>query len=210
MSDYKLSLTKLTKAFGRRLIFKDLTHTFTSGNVYGIAGSNGSGKSTLVKIIAGVLSATHGKLEHTNGGIVVDKETLHTHLGFAAPYLVLYDEFTAEENLRFFSKIKGVEYDSARADDLLDKFNLLNRKNDLLKSYSSGMLQRVKLIFALLHNPNLLILDEPTSNLDEKGKAIFYGIIKEESRNSLVIIASNENDDLALCNERINIEEYKQ
>jgi ABC-type multidrug transport system ATPase subunit len=108
MSSYSLTLQNLTKSFGRRLIFKNINSEFQSGNIYGFAGSNGSGKSTLAKIVAGVLSPTKGKVIHQLNNKEIISEELHKHIGFVSPYLVLYDEFTAEENLLHSLSIRGL------------------------------------------------------------------------------------------------------
>ncbi|PID62532.1 MAG: ABC transporter ATP-binding protein [Ignavibacteriae bacterium] len=209
MNEYKLSLTNITKTFGRRLIFKEINKHFLSGNLYGFSGSNGSGKSTLIKIIAGIISATKGKVSHSINSKEIVPEKLHNHIGFVSPYLVLYDEFTAYENLKHFSKIRGIKFNSERADFLLSQIELYDRKDDLLKGFSSGMKQRMKFIFSLLHNPKLLLLDEPTSNLDAEGKDKIYEIIKNESEEKLIIIASNEQSDLKLCSDILDIEYFK-
>lgn len=209
MTDYSLILQEITKSFGRRMIFNKINSEFCSGSIYGLAGSNGSGKSTLAKIIAGLLSPTSGKIIHKLENQILATEKLHNHLGFVSPYLVLYDEFTAEENLIHFMKIRGMKINTERIKSLLDEFGLYERRNDLLKAYSSGMKQRIKFIFSLIHSPGLLIFDEPTSNLDIKGKDKVYEIIEKESTNKLIIIASNEESDLALCGKTLFVEEYK-
>ena len=209
MTDYKLTLENLVKYFGRRLVFSEINNVFTSGNAYGISGPNGSGKSTLVKIVANIVSPTRGKVIHQLNDDIIIPEKLHDYIGFVAPYLFLYDEFTAEENLFHFSNIRGIKYDKERADYLLSKLNLFDRKDDIVRGYSSGMKQRLKFIFTLLHRPRCIILDEPTSNLDNDGKDRVYELIREEAKSNLVIIASNEESDLKLCKETINIENYK-
>lgn len=209
MTDYTLTIENLVKYFGRRLVFSEINTLFSSGNSYGISGPNGSGKSTLVKIISNIISPTRGKVIHKLNNNLIIPEKLHDHIGFVAPYLFLYDEFTAEENLAHFSSIRGNKYDNERADFLFHKLNLLDRKNDLVRGYSSGMKQRLKFIFALLHKPQCIILDEPTSNLDNSGKDRVYELIVEEAKANIVIVASNEDSDLALCKEIINIENFK-
>lgn len=209
MNKYTLTAENVTQTFGRRLIFKDINFSFSEGIIYGLTGSNGSGKSTLAKILCGIVSQTRGKIIHNYKGKKVEPEKLHEYLGFVSPYLVLYDEFTAEENLRIISKIRGNNFDEKRAEYLLNEFNLYDRKDDLLKTYSSGMKQRVKFMFALIHSPKLLILDEPTSNLDELGKGKTYELIRAVSSDTLTIIASNERSDLELCSDKINIEDFK-
>ncbi|PKL83347.1 MAG: ABC transporter ATP-binding protein [Ignavibacteriae bacterium HGW-Ignavibacteriae-3] len=210
MIKYTVELNDLIKYFGRRLIFNGINFSFSSGNIYGVSGPNGSGKSTLVKIIADLISATRGKVTHEFDGKKIEPEELHNHLGFVSPYLFMYDEFSAEENLIHSSNIRGIKFNQERSDFLLTELNLFDRKNDLVRGYSSGMKQRLKFIFGLLHQPQLIILDEPTSNLDNPGKEIVYRIIREEAKNSLVIIASNEDSDLSLCNEIIELEKFKK
>lgn len=177
--------------------------------IIGISGANGSGKSTFVKIIAGLLAPSEGRVEHLLTGKTVDESELPALLGLASPYLVLYDEFTAEENIRFFSEVRGGGVDEKRMEELFLYFGLEERKDELLKTYSSGMKQRVKFIFALQHQPDLLILDEPVSNLDIAGKNQIYDMIKKYAEERIVVIASNEESDLALCSKTIFLGDYK-
>jgi heme exporter protein A len=122
---------------------------------------------------------------------------------------VLYDEFSAQENLMHVSKIREVPFNKEKIDYLLNEFLLYDRRNDEVKGYSSGMKQRLKYVFALMHSPKVLILDEPTSNLDSSGKETVYKIIQSEAASTIVIIASNEESDLALCRDVIQLEKYK-
>ncbi|MGE5353009.1 MAG: ABC transporter ATP-binding protein [Acidobacteriota bacterium] len=209
MSDYKLTAEAVGKTFGRRLIFKDVNFSFENQGTFGIAGHNGSGKSTLVKIITGILGPSKGTISHLNGDSKIPIEKLHDYIGFVAPYLVLYDEFSAEENLRHFANIRGIEYNKERIDYLFNAFLLYDRRQDEVKAYSSGMKQRLKYIFALMHSPKLLVLDEPTSNLDSAGKDTVYRLIEAESTSAVVLIASNEESDLALCRSVLQLENYK-
>ena len=209
MSSYSIQSQNLSKSFGRRLIFKDINFTWQENGIYGISGPNGSGKSTLVKIIAGLIAASAGKINHKNSGGEIIAEKLHNHIGFVSPYLVLYEEFSAWENLTIFSKIRSVPFNKEKVNYYLSQFLLENRKDDLVKTYSSGMKQRLKFVFALMHSPDVLIFDEPTSNLDEEGKKVVYEIILEEGKNRIVIVASNEMKDLELCQEVLFLEKYK-
>ncbi len=209
MSSYVVKLENIAKSFGRLLVFQEINYEFVSPFIYGISGSNGSGKSTLSKIIAGLTSATKGKVIHSTDGRQIEEEELHRYLGFVSPYLTLYSEFTAEENLKHFARIRGIAYEEDYTNELLNTFGLYKRRKDFLKGYSSGMLQRMKFVFALQHKPKLLILDEPTSNLDADGKAIVYRTVEDYAQENLVIIASNEDSDLNLCKEILNIEEFK-
>jgi ABC-type multidrug transport system ATPase subunit len=209
MTNYSVEAVDLNKSFGRRLIFNDLQFKFDKSGVYGISGPNGSGKSTLVKIIAGIIGASKGKIIHKLNDKEIIEEHLHDYIGFVSPYLVLYEEFSTYENLSLFAKIRGISFDKERVDYLLNKFLLFKRKDDLLKTYSSGMKQRVKFIFALMHSPQLLILDEPTSNLDDEGKNSVYELVKEEGQKNIVLIASNEKHDLEVCSDIVYLEKFK-
>ncbi|MFA3783346.1 ATP-binding cassette domain-containing protein [Melioribacteraceae bacterium 4301-Me] len=210
MIEYNLELQKVTKIYGRRLIFDELDYKFYPAKIYGIAGPNGAGKSTLSKIILGLLSPTKGKVFHYFNSHTIEPEKLHNHIGFTAPYLFLYDEFTAEENLNFFSRIRGVRYDNEKKNYLFNKLGLYDRKDDFVKSYSSGMKQRLKFIFAIIHSPELILLDEPTSNLDNEGKEKVYELLNEQANEKLIIIASNDDNDLALCSEIIDLRKYRK
>jgi len=209
MSSYSIQAQNLSKLFGRRLIFKDINFNWSEKGVFGISGPNGSGKSTLVKIVAGLIAPSSGKITHKNSGSEIIPEKLHNHIGFVSPYLVLYEEFSAWENLKIFAKIRGVDFNEEKVNYYLTQFLLETRKNDLVKTYSSGMKQRLKFIFALTHSPEVLIFDEPTSNLDEEGKKVVYNIVNEEGKHRIVIIASNETKDLELCSEVLFLEKFK-
>lgn len=209
MSSYSVRSQNLSKLFGRRLIFKDINFTWEEKGIFGISGPNGSGKSTLVKIVAGLIAASSGKMIHKNLDGEIIPEKLHNHIGFVSPYLVLYEEFSAWENLKIFAQIRGVSFDEKKVLYYLTQFLLDNRRDDLVKTYSSGMKQRLKFVFALMHSPDVLIFDEPTSNLDEAGKKVVYDIVKSEGQNRIVIIASNESKDLELCNEVLLLEKFK-
>jgi len=209
MSNYFLKAESISKNFGRRLIFRNINFLFSTSGVYGISGPNGSGKSTLIKIISGINSPTSGKIIHSYDDKEIISERLHNFIGFVSPYLVLYEEFSAWENLNYFAKIRDVPFDKEKIELLLNDFLLYDRRDDLVKTYSSGMKQRMKFIFSLMHSPKLILLDEPTSNLDDEGKATVYKIVEREGKNNIVIIASNEKSDLALCGEIILLEKYK-
>ena len=209
MSKYSVEAKELNKTFGRRLIFNGINFRYDESGVFGISGPNGSGKSTLVKIIAGLISPTKGVIIHKNSEDVIIPEKLHNHIGFVSPYLVLYEEFTAWENLEIFSRIRDTNLDKDYAKDLLNRFLLYSRRDDLVKTYSSGMKQRMKFIFALIHSPELLIFDEPTSNLDDEGKNSVYEIIEDKSRNGIILIASNDRADLDLCSQILDLKAFK-
>jgi heme exporter protein A len=209
MNKFSIQAEDLRKTFGRRLIFDKINFSLCSNLIYGITGANGSGKSTLIKIVAGLNSPSAGRIIYKNDEKEIPFEKLHNYIGFVSPYLVLYDEFSAWENLNYFANIRDIEFNKEKIEYLLYQFLLYNRKDDLLKTYSSGMKQRMKFIFALMHSPKLILLDEPTSNLDDEGKESVYKIVEDEGKENIIIIASNEKSDLQFCREKLKLEDYK-
>ena len=109
------------------------------------------------------------------------------------------------QNYQFFSKIRGLDIDIQQFKILMDRLSLRGREMDPLKTYSSGMLQRAKYVMAMLHKPNILILDEPTANLDEEGSAVVYDIMKEQMNQKILLLATNEPDEIKFGTARVEI-----
>jgi heme exporter protein A len=198
-----LQAENLTKKFGRKIIFENINFGLHKGSSTAITGRNGSGKSTLIKIIANLLSETSGKLTLTIDNTPVKKENVYKYIGFVSPYLNLYDEFSGYENLRIISDIRG--YGHENIDAALNQVGLYERRNDLLKIYSSGMKQRLKIAFATMHKPEILLLDEPTTNLDSDGVGIVDDIANEYKKDKILIIATNDAHERSLCANEINL-----
>jgi heme exporter protein A len=210
MNSVLLQLENIRKEFSRRVIFDKIDFTLTNGDSLAITGINGSGKSTLVKIIAGILSPTRGSLTLSVNGREMKLEQYHNYIGFVAPYIQMYDEFSAYENLKFFARIRGLRFDKKYIDHLLDRVVLYGRRDDAVRTYSSGMKQRLKYVFALLHKPEILIFDEPRANLDRHGIATAYSIMEEHKPEGILILATNEQEDLPYADTMINLDELRE
>jgi len=210
LDNAELILTDIEKKFVTKTIFKKVNLNLKNGSSLALTGRNGSGKSTLIKIIAGLLAATKGKCTLNINGNKTDKGHLYRYTGFVAPYLNLYDELSAYENLEFFTVMKsnGKKADKEYINSLLERVNLYNRRFDFVKDFSSGMKQRLKLAFSIINSPPLLLMDEPRTNLDTYGIDIAYGIIEEQIKQGILILATNEIEDTAMCAQSLNIEEY--
>jgi len=193
----------LTKKFGRKNIFNDINLTLSGGDSLAITGINGSGKSTLIKILSGILNATSGELNFSINNNPIPLRLYYNYIGFVSPYLSLYDEFTGYENLKVISNIRGNS--SANIENVLRKTGLYDRKDELLKIYSSGMKQRLKIAFAILHDPPVLLLDEPSSNLDSDGIRIVNEIADEYKKGRIMVIATNDNNEKSLCGNELNL-----
>ena len=195
---------ELRKDFNRRTIFRGISFSLREGQTMLISGRNGSGKSTLVKIIAEVLTPTDGKVSMTIG--VSDRTAGRFQwVGCVAPYLQLYEEFTAAEMLALSLQLRGLRNEPGRILELLGAVGLAGRARDILRTFSSGMKQRVKYAIALLHHPPVLILDEPMANLDAEGIAMVRGVMKLQLRSGALIVATNDRTDLPQFDTQVDL-----
>ncbi|MBU2045958.1 MAG: ATP-binding cassette domain-containing protein, partial [Bacteroidetes bacterium] len=164
----KIILEQISRRFNREWIFKNIDYSFDAGKSYAILGINGSGKSTLLQVISGSLSPSSGQLIYQLEGKEIPVEQVFKHLSIAAPYLELIEEFTLFEILDFHSQFK-VRLNNLANEQLIKLLDMENSATKQIKYFSSGMKQRVKLVLALCSDTPILLLDEPTSNLDEQG-----------------------------------------
>ena len=176
----------------------------------GIAGANGSGKTTLVKVLAGILRPSSGEVRfflEGDGGKPRRPRDVPDVLGWCAPDLSLYAELTAEENLLFFERVRGRSGGLSRARELLATAGLpeASHSKKALSALSTGQRQRVKLVFATHHEPAVLLLDEPSSNLDADGVDVVARIVGAQRGRGITVIASNDPRDLALADSRISL-----
>jgi len=199
----KLTADGLAMRYGRRVVFRDLSFEVAPGAPLAITGRNGSGKSTLLKILAGVLEPVNGTVMLVDKGKEV-KDELRPHcVGFVAPYLHFYAPFSARENLAFLAQARRLLDRQARIDDVLHRVGLLQRAEDHLSTYSTGMHQRLRIAAALLHDPPLLLLDEPSATLDESGRELAESIICMEEK--IIVVATNDPDEAELCANRLHL-----
>lgn len=197
---------KISKKFNQQSIIHQFSHRFQSEISYGIIGSNGSGKSTLLKMIAGYITPNEGEITYScnNQKIMVDE--WYRHLSYAAPYIDLIEDFTIQEQVEFHYTFKQSVLESK--DMIFDIMQLPIDKK--IRDFSSGMRQKLKLSLAILSQSNLLLIDEPGSFLDLQTKDYFHQLLEQYRNKRLVIIASNEKNDLVSCTEILNIEHYKR
>jgi heme exporter protein A len=187
-----LRLEGVSKRFGRRRVFEGLTVEVCHGEVLVVTGANGSGKSTLLQVIAGLLRPTRGRVVTTLDGKTLAEADRREWLGVVSPDLTLYPELTALENLRFFERVRGRDPREKELDALLERVGLRGRGGDRVGTFSSGMRQRLKYAFALSHTPHLLLLDEPTANLDVAGVSMVEQVIAEQRGRGVLVLATNE------------------
>ena len=191
--DAILTINNLTKKFGYVTAVKDLTFTINKGNVYGILGPNGSGKSTTLGVVLNVVNKTSGDFHWFDGNI-----TTHSALKKVGAIIErpnFYPYMTAFQNLKLVCKIKGVA--ESKINEKLELVGLLDRKNHKFKTYSLGMKQRLAIASALLNDPEILILDEPTNGLDPQGIHQIRELIKEiANKGTTILLASHLLDEV--------------
>jgi heme exporter protein A len=205
MKTITITATDLRKDFNRRPIFTGVSFSLRNGDTLAVSGRNGSGKSTLLKIVASLLSPTAGSFTMSVDGSPVPGRMMFRQIGMVAPYLQVYEEFTALENLGLIDSIRGGTHTGAEYDRLLAMVSLDRRKHDFVRTFSSGMKQRLKYALAWMERPPLLLLDEPRTNLDAEGIAMALGLVEEQRKTGIVIIATNEQEDVDVCSSRISL-----
>lgn len=188
-----LTITNLTKKFGYLTAVKNLSFTIKKGNVYGILGPNGSGKSTTLGIVLNVVNKTEGSFQWF-GGDTTTHEALKK-VGAIIERPNFYPYMTANQNLKLVCKIKGVDY--SKIDEKLEVVGLLDRKDHKFSTFSLGMKQRLAIASALLNDPEILILDEPTNGLDPQGIHQIRKIIKDiAATGTTILLASHLLDEV--------------
>lgn len=204
-----VKLNNIGRRFNREWIFQGIDYTFESGNTYAILGHNGSGKSTLLQVIAGSLSPSSGSLAYLKDGKSFDSDSIYHHVSIAAPYMELIEEFNLRELLNFHFRFKQ-PLNQLTEKQILALTGLDKAASKPLKYFSSGMKQRIKLILALCSDTSLVLLDEPTSNLDQSGISWYREIISQFAKDRTLIVCSNQDYEYEFCNFNMHITDYKR
>ncbi|WP_433902147.1 ABC transporter ATP-binding protein [Sphingobacterium puteale] len=206
----EITLKDIGRRYNSEWIFRHINYRFEPGKSYAVLGQNGSGKSTLLKVLSGSLSSSEGELIYTDGERIIGIDQIYKQLSIAAPYIELIEEFTLRELFDFHFQFKPYlqGFDKGSVLNLLGLENALDKE---IKYFSSGMRQRVKLVLACCSNTDLVLLDEPTSNLDTAGEEWYLDLIGRTKRDfRLFIICSNQKKEYEFCDERISIIDFKK
>ncbi len=191
-----LKVRNLGKWFGRRKVFDQINFSLEEKSSLVVTGKNGSGKTTLLKILCGFIRPTKGEVLISFNGKNLAGEESKDLMGLVMPDLELYGELTAWENLMFLSRIRGLDSDKDELKERIVQVGLAEREDDLVFSFSSGMKQRLKYAFASLLEPKILLLDEPTTNLDQEGISLVDQMVSLQKERGMLILATNEKADL--------------
>ena len=207
MPKMQVNLSKLGKRYNYEWIFRNLTYCFESGTSYAILGHNGSGKSTLLTTIAGYNLHSEGEITYTIGDKTLAPDQAYRQLSLTAPYLELVEEFTLLEMLEFHTRFKKLRQHLSHL-ELIDRMGLQKAKHKLVKDFSSGMKQRLKLGLAIYSDTALLLLDEPTTNLDEEGVSWYQEHVAQNQEGRLIIVGSNIQHEYSFCQHHLRITDY--
>ncbi|HEX3024710.1 MAG TPA: ABC transporter ATP-binding protein [Chitinophagaceae bacterium] len=203
-----IQLTDAGKRFNRDWIFRHVNYTFQKGKSYAITGPNGSGKSTLLQAIASSMNVSEGYIQYTVDTKKILEEDIYQHVSIAAPYLEVIEEMSAKEFLLFHSSFKPL-LSSVTIDEIIKIIGLEKTADKQIRYFSSGMKQRIKLAQAIFSDADILLLDEPCTNLDATGYALYHQLIKNYCNNKLIIVSSNDENEMDFCEEKISIMDYK-
>jgi ABC-type multidrug transport system ATPase subunit len=204
-----LQLHNISKRFRYEWIFKDVNYAFEQGKSYAVLGPNGSGKSTLMKIVSGHLTPSVGKAIFSHNNIQLDEDTIYQNISYAAPYIDVIEEMTLSEIINFYTKFKPLSK-GLTVKDLIDILGFQKSKNKEVRFFSSGMKQRLKLALAICSQTPILLLDEPTTNLDAQGVSWYQQLIQDfKTPSRLTIVASNIEHDYVFCTQFLSIQDYK-
>jgi ABC-type multidrug transport system ATPase subunit len=203
-----LSVKDIGKRFSREWIFRGLSYDFKVGEPVAIVGPNGSGKSTLVKSLSGTIPVNEGSISFKWNQQPLEEEVWHQYIGISAPYLELIEEFTLAESIDFHVRFRPL-IDGITKADFMAKLGLERHKDKYLRDFSSGMKQKLKLGFAFFTKNDILILDEPTANIDHNGYLWYMEEVQKLASSKILIISSNEHKEYTFCTEQISILDYK-
>ena len=199
----RIELIGIGKRFGRQWVFKDINKTFEPGCRTSITGPNGSGKSTLMKIIAGYTSPNEGKVLHSSNDAEIEKEKVFQQVAIAAPYLDVYTDLSALETIELQASFKPF-LKNLSPQEMLETLGIGRAANKAVKDLSSGMKQRLLLALAIFADTEMLLLDEPTSNLDDDGLELYLTAIESVGAERSIIVCSNDPErEAAFCGESV-------
>jgi ABC-type multidrug transport system ATPase subunit len=201
---FTILLDAVGKRYNREWIFKKFDYKIESGKAYAIVGGNGSGKSTLLQTIAGSILHSTGTITYQTEGKNI--EDAYKYISIATPYMELIEEMTAKEFLHFHASFTKLILSNG---EILAAVQLQGAADKQIRYFSSGMKQRLKLAQAFFSDTPVLLLDEPTTNLDEQGVQCYEQLIQDYTKSRLVIVGSNVEREYKFCTELINMADYK-
>ena len=188
-----IQIQKVVKTFGNRVVLRGLDLTINEGDFITLMGANGAGKTTLLHIVASLSKPTLGDIFINGYSLAASASELRRFIGLVSHKTLLYDDLTAEQNLKFYAKMYDVPNAADRIETILNQVNLWHRRGDLVRTYSRGMQQRLAIARAILHNPPILLLDEPDTGLDQHSAEILSDLLKAVGISNRTILMTTHN-----------------
>lgn len=193
---------RLNKSFGGRRVVKDFSIEVEQGRITGFLGPNGSGKTTTLRMLCGLLTPDSGTGTALGFDIIADSWEIKRRTGYMTQKFSLYEDLTVEENLQFAARIRGLDRRPGRVSDALDQLGLAERRRQLAGTLSGGWKQRLALAVATLHEPQLLLLDEPTAGVDPQARRAFWDEIHAlAARGLTVLVSTHYMDEAERCHD---------
>jgi ABC-type multidrug transport system ATPase subunit len=204
----KILLDNAGKRYNREWIFRHFNYTFEQGQSYAIIGPNGSGKSTLLQVLCGAVQHNEGIITWSENGEKFTDENIFKQVSICAPYLDLVEEMTLFEFLNFHQQFKKFipGFDTEK---IIATLGLQKARDKQIRYFSSGMKQRVKLAQCVFSDVPVIFLDEPCTNFDQEGVALYQQLIEDHCQNKMLVVSSNDQQEFGFCLHQIKITDYK-
>ncbi len=207
-----ITINNITKEYPNTVALENLSFNIRKGEIFCIIGPNGAGKSTIVKILTGQIKPTKGEMKVHDFNTLKDRKKIHGMFGLVPQEIALYNELTGRENLEFHGRLYNLskQFMTQKIDELLTMAGLIDRQHDLVNTYSGGMKRRLQLIRALLHEPEIVILDEPTLGVDVQSRNAIHKYIKDlPLKGKTVVLTTNYMEEAERLADRLIILDTK-
>jgi ABC-type multidrug transport system ATPase subunit len=199
-----IRVKNISKKYGNNRVFRKLSYDFEQGKKYAISGPNGSGKSTLLKVIAGIITPDEGNVQFNLGEKTIIYDELYKQVTFCAPYMELPEELTLSELLKFHTRLRKL---NIMPEQFRQELELESSKE--IRNFSSGMKQRLKLALAFYTDSTVILLDEPTANLDKHWIGWYFETVQKISADKLLVVSSNIPEEYSFCDSVLDLNNYK-
>jgi ABC-2 type transport system ATP-binding protein len=201
-NEYAISIENLTKQYGRIEALKGISLNVPQGQIFGLLGANGAGKTTLLRALVGAIRPTNGRITLLDLNPARQTRQVRRLVGYMPQQPALYEDLSARDNIRFFARAHNVPHLARRVDEVLAFTDLTDRQHDLVHGFSGGMKQRVSLACALVHRPQLLLLDEPSAGVDPRLRQAFWQHFRELARQgTTILVSTHQLDEVLHCDQ---------
>lgn len=201
MDNSVIKINNLKKSFGKIEAVSGVDFSVERGEMFGLVGPDGAGKTTIIRILIGLLKSSSGNAEILGYNLLAEKNKIKNHVGYLSQRFSLYGDLTVDENIEFFADVHGVKNYSERRNELLEFTRLINFRNRLADNLSGGMKQKLALACTLIHKPEIIFLDEPTTGVDPVSRRDFWKILSDLQKEGITIFMTTPYlDEAERCN----------